>query len=101
MTRGFPIIIAEWPKNSLGEIIRVAIDRYNNRFTIDVRTWWPDRNGVFKPGRDGLTLAIQHLPTLAEHLGRALRRAHALGLVGADCERTRAISSTRKHRPSG
>ena len=42
---GFPIVIAEWPRNSR-ELVRVALDRFNNRFTIDVRSWWKDGEGV-------------------------------------------------------
>src|SRR6266702_4403810 len=36
-TPGFPVVIAEWPRNDR-EIVRVALDRFNGRFTIDLRS---------------------------------------------------------------
>jgi hypothetical protein len=76
----FPINIAEWPRNSR-ELVRICLDRFNNCNTIDVRAWWRDPNGTFKPGRHGLTLAVKHLPALTDALAQALRRAQVLGLV--------------------
>jgi hypothetical protein len=76
----FPIIIAEWQRNDR-EVVRVSLDRFNNRDTIDVRSWWQDGNGTFKPGRAGLTLAVKHLPALVDGLAQALQRARILGLI--------------------
>jgi hypothetical protein len=76
----YPIIVAEWQRNSR-EIVRVALDRFNNRETIDIRSWWQDSEGNWRPGRGGLTLAVKHLPALAEGLADALQRARALGLI--------------------
>jgi hypothetical protein len=78
----FPIIIAEWQRNSR-EIVRVALDRFNGRETIDIRSWWQDRDGTYKPGRGGLTLSVAHLPALAEGLALALVEAQRLGLIEA------------------
>src|SRR5271170_5347523 len=75
---GLPLVIAEWPRNSR-EIVHISLDRFNT-FTIDVRTWWRDANGTFKPGPAGLTLPVKHLRKLTEGLVSALRRAEALGL---------------------
>lgn len=76
----YPIIIAEWPRNSR-QIVRVALDPYNNRETIDVRSWWQDGEGDWRPGRGGLTLAVKHLRALADGLADALDRARTLGLI--------------------
>jgi transcriptional coactivator p15 (PC4) len=78
----FPIIIAEWQRNNR-EVVRVTIDRYNNRDTIDIRAWWLDGENNWRAGRGGLTLAVKHLPALADGLADALQRARALGLVEA------------------
>jgi hypothetical protein len=78
---GFPIIVAEWPRNAR-ELVRITLGRFNNRFTIDMRSWWQDSAGIFKPSRSGLTLDIKHLPRLAEGLDRSLTRAEQLCLVG-------------------
>jgi hypothetical protein len=76
----FPIIVAEWPR-STGEIVRITLGRYRNRFTIDIRSWWQNSDSIFKPSLSGLTLDIKHLQKLAEGLDRALMRADLLGLV--------------------
>jgi hypothetical protein len=76
----FPIIIAEWPRNSR-EVVRLSLDRFNNRNTIDIRSWWRDSDGTLKPGRSGLTLAVAHLPALADGFADALRRARILYLL--------------------
>ncbi len=92
---GFPIVIAEWPRNDR-EIVRVALDRLNGRFTIDLRSWWRDDGGNFRPGRDGLTLAVKHIPALADGLAEALRRARTFGLLEtARKDRTGAESPRR------
>jgi hypothetical protein len=75
-----PIVVSEWARNN-HEIIRVVLDRYNNRETINLRSWWRDDDGTYKPGRSGLTLAIKHLPALAQGLADALQQARTLGLV--------------------
>lgn len=75
-----PIIVAEWPRNSR-ELVRIALDRYNKCFTIDIRSWWRDPDGNWRPGRCGLTLAVKHLPALANGLVQALQRAQALYLI--------------------
>jgi hypothetical protein len=76
----FPIIIAEWRRNTR-EIVCIALDRFNNRKTIDIRAWWRDSEGNWRPGRSGLTLAVKHLPDLAEGLANALQRACVLGVA--------------------
>lgn len=76
----YPIVVAEWQRNSR-ERIRIALDQFNGRETIDVRTWWQDGDGNWRPGRSGITLAVQHLPALADGLADALCRARTLGLI--------------------
>ena len=53
----FPVIIDEWPLGRNGELVRVVIGRFNDSFTVDIRCWWQNDNGVFKPGRTGLNSA--------------------------------------------
>jgi hypothetical protein len=76
----FPVIVTEWQRNSR-EIVRVALDRFNNRETIDIRSWWQDSEGNWRAGRGGLTLAVRHLPALADGLADALQQARVLGLI--------------------
>ena len=76
----YPIIVAEWDRNKR-EVIRVALDRYNGRHTVNVRVWYRDDDGL-KPGKTGITLALSHLPALAEALVAADRHSRELGLIG-------------------
>jgi hypothetical protein len=78
----FPIVVAEFERNAR-EIVRVALDTYNGRYTINVRVWYRDGDQV-KPGKTGITLGLKHLPKLASGLGNALSRAKALGLISTD-----------------
>ncbi|MCO5131342.1 MAG: transcriptional coactivator p15/PC4 family protein [Xanthobacteraceae bacterium] len=76
----FPIIIAEWDRNKR-EVIRVALDQYNGRHTVNVRVWYRDGDGL-KPDKTGITLSLSHLSALAGALVLADRRACELGLIG-------------------
>ena len=78
----FPIVIAEWDRNKR-EIVRVALDRYNGRHTINARVWYRDGDEL-KPSKTGITLASKHLPALAEALAAAAQRARELGLIDED-----------------
>src|SRR5262245_43416188 len=79
-TQHLPKIIAEWPRNR-HETIRVALDSFNNRATLDIRTWWSDSVGGLKPGRSGITLAVKHLKQLAPAIADAFEEAKRLGLL--------------------
>jgi hypothetical protein len=80
----FPLVIAEWDRNSR-EVIRIALDKYNGRLTVNARVWYHD-GATLKPGKSGMTLAITHLPALADALGKALEQARDLGLIEAGGE---------------
>src|SRR5260370_1236310 len=92
-----PIIVAEWPRNSR-ELIRISLDHFNTCFTIDIRCWWRDPKGIFRPGRDGLTLAVEHLPKLVDVLKNALERAKMLGLIEPKGTTGTATERQRRHR---
>jgi hypothetical protein len=77
----FPVTIAEWPHGRNGELLRVAIDRFKNSFTVSIRLCRKDQNGVLRPSLTGLTLGIRHLPKLAEGIAQARERAELWRLV--------------------
>jgi len=82
----FPIIIAEWDRNAR-EIVRVAPDYYNSRHMINARVWYHEGGGL-KAGKAGITLAVKHLPALADALANAESQAREFGLIeGARNER--------------
>jgi hypothetical protein len=78
-----PVTIVEWPRNKR-EVIRVRLDRYNGRDTVDLRTWYRDQNGDLRPTPKGLTLAVDHLPALAAAVNQALHAACERGLIVED-----------------
>jgi hypothetical protein len=75
----FPLVIAEWDRNSR-EVVRVALDRYNGWHTVNARVWYRDGD-TLKPSKSGITLALKHLPLLADALARSLDAARELGLL--------------------
>lgn len=81
----FPVVIAEWPRNHR-EVVRVTLDRYNERHLIAVRSWFRDEAGELRPSRSGITLSVKHLPGLAAGLASALERARQLGLIEAEAQ---------------
>jgi Transcriptional Coactivator p15 (PC4) len=77
------IVVAEWRRNSR-ETLRVSLDRYNDAYTVDCRSWFKANDGALKPTRSGLTVSVRHLPTLAKALADALEQARGLGLIPHD-----------------
>lgn len=75
----FPIIVAEFERNPR-EVLRVSLDQYRGRNTIDIRVWFRDGSQL-KPGRKGLTMAVANLPALTEGLQIAVARAKVDGLL--------------------
>ena len=77
----FPLIISEWPRNAR-EVIRVALDHYQGRHTVNCRVWYyTHTTPALQPGKSGLTLSIKHLPAMADALAKALDAARELGLL--------------------
>ena len=47
-------IAAEFPKGN-GEIVRIALDEYKGRPTLDIRVWYQPAHGEPRPSSKGLT----------------------------------------------
>lgn len=74
-----PIVIAEFDKNSR-EKIRITLDRFAGKDTIDIRCWYRDGDQL-KPTRQGVTTAVSNLSALAAGIALALDKARELDLV--------------------
>ena len=74
-----PVIIAEWPKNAR-EVVRVDLHDFNRRHIVSAHVWYWDA-AELKPGKSGLTLAVKHLPALADAIVKALDTAREMGLL--------------------
>ena len=75
-----PITIAEWWKNRRGESIRLALNQFQGRSIVDLRTWYT-QDGKLKPGK-GFAAEVHHLPRLAAAFAKAEAKAQELGLIG-------------------
>jgi hypothetical protein len=93
--QALPLTVAEWPRNAR-ETIRVRLDRFNGRHTVDVRCWWTDKNGELKPGRSGITISVRHLPQIAQAFADALRKHAAIDLALARGVSVRALARRYK-----
>ena len=74
------IEVATFAKNSREEV-RVSLDHYNGHDVINLRIWYQDESGEWRPGKQGLVLRREKLPDLAEAISTACRiveeEAHA------------------------
>jgi hypothetical protein len=76
-----PIEIGKFFKNRKGDVIVVAIKQFEGVIFVDARQFFTNTDGISRPTRKGLMIALRHLPQLIALLGKALTRAHALGLI--------------------
>lgn len=77
---GKPIEIANW-KRSQTERIKVTLESFRGRNVVVLRTWWKDKDGNDRPGRDGITLDVKHVTKLARVFKRARKQAKKAGLI--------------------
>lgn len=75
-----PRIIAEIPKNAR-ESIRVSLGEFQGRAVLDCRIWYRPGEGEMRPGSKGLTVAIRHLPQMADALTKAVLEAQESKLL--------------------
>ncbi len=73
-------IITDLVKNRR-ERIRIALDEYEGRQLVSVRTWYFDDNGALKPTPKGLSVDIRHLSALRQALHEAERVAREHNLI--------------------
>ena len=52
------MLIAELEKNPT-EQIRVSIEEYRNSVFVDLRVYWQDKDGEWKPSKRGIALPAQ------------------------------------------
>ena len=62
-------IIADIEKNSR-EIIRVEVSDFKGKELINLRIWFQDFDGVYKPTQKGITLDISQYSNLQDAIGK-------------------------------
>jgi hypothetical protein len=68
-------ILRRWKKSARQEV-RVTLGFYRGKHMVSVRVWYADQNRVYLPGKNGITLTIDHLPAMLSGLKKAQRRAN-------------------------
>lgn len=63
-----------------GEEIRVTVEEFNGRTRVNVRTFWQDDFGDWKPGKQGIALTPDQLRALMPALVMADEALKAEGL---------------------
>lgn len=86
--RGDDLIAAEWPVTRR-ETARVTLRRYKDRWLVDLRRWFRGDDGELRPSNKGISLAVEHLPQLADAIAFAMEEAHRRGFIGVKCSGTK------------
>lgn len=63
-------LIAEMQKNPT-ERIRVSIEEYRNSTFVDLRVYWQDEAGQWRPSRKGIALSSETIDEVIEALQKA------------------------------
>lgn len=64
------MLIATVPKRP-GEEIRVAVEEYQGRMRVNIRTWWQNDFGEWRPGKQGISLTPDQMRALMAALPAA------------------------------
>jgi len=58
------VVVAQFEKNKKEEV-RISVGTYHGRKIINLRVYFKDDDGVWKPGKQGLALAVERYKDLA------------------------------------
>jgi hypothetical protein len=81
-----PIEIAKFFKSARdrSKHVRIDLSEFKGHALVNVRVWETGTDGIDRPSKAGLALAIRKLPELTRALVKAEDRAREMGLLGAD-----------------
>lgn len=65
-------IISEFQKNAK-ELMRVSLVEFKGHKLVDLRIYWQDKDGEWKPGQKGVTFASSLLPEVLEAFTKAVQ----------------------------
>jgi hypothetical protein len=74
-------LVAAFEKNSKDEV-RVSIDDFHGRKLINVRVFYKDERGEWKPGRQGIALPVERYRDLADAVLRVGQWLQSHGYLG-------------------
>ncbi|WP_165651200.1 transcriptional coactivator p15/PC4 family protein [Burkholderia gladioli] len=67
-------------RRSETERLRVTMDEYRGRMLVDVRVWYVEPGGEWKPGRSGVSLRPEQLAQVVQALMLAARAVDPNGV---------------------
>jgi hypothetical protein len=76
-------IAAEFRKGN-GETVRIALDKYEGRPTLDLRVWYRPAHGEPRPSVKGPTTAAWHITSIKCGVDGAYAEAVKRGIIDAD-----------------
>src|SRR5437868_1578934 len=76
-------ILAQFPKNSK-EQVRICRSVLNGRQLIDIRVYWQDKDGTWKPSPKGIAMDIQKLPLLIAAINQAVKEITSTPDIASD-----------------
>lgn len=83
------VIVDEWPRSNR-ETIRVTLQWFQGRWVFSIRAWYRNGAGEWRPGRDGITLGVAHLPRVLNGYVELHRLASERGLIDPDNDNARS-----------
>ncbi len=63
------ILVHSFMKNALEEI-RVSVSTYKGKKYVDLRVYYQDDNGEYKPSKKGIAISPELLPELENSIGK-------------------------------
>lgn len=81
-----PIEIAKFWKSARDKTrhVRVDLSEYEGHQLVNIRVWQTGSDGIDRPTKQGIALAVRKLSELAAALAKAESRAREMGLLAGD-----------------
>jgi len=69
--------------------IRILLTKFEGKDKFSIRVWYRRSSGEFRPGKNGITVDLEHLPEMLSGVRLAKRRVLKEGLLGRSAFRKR------------
>jgi hypothetical protein len=79
-----PIEIHKMSRDRRGNALVFSLKSYQGRAFFDLRTYYTDRDGIFKPTAKGITASPSKLQEIFKAIVKTVDRARELGLINED-----------------
>lgn len=76
-----PIVVSRFWRNQARECVVTTLEDFKGTPVINVRIWYTGRDGVLRPGKQGICLSVRCLPALSSAMTKALALAVELGVL--------------------